>query len=103
MTGLTDNMRKDHKAMKEVATYTQLNPNQRHYAIKSYLYGIDCPKARELLAAWGLSMDQDTVELHGRILTGEELHFGNGAKIKVSNQGEWMKAVVAHKMLQVVS
>lgn len=40
LTGLTDEMRSDFKVMKDVASYTRVNPNQRQLALNSFIDSI---------------------------------------------------------------
>lgn len=40
LTGLTDEMRSDFKVMKDVATYTRVSPNQRQFALNTFIDSI---------------------------------------------------------------
>ncbi|CAB3369856.1 Hypothetical predicted protein [Cloeon dipterum] len=74
MTGLTDEMRKDFKVMKDVAQYTRVSPNQRHYALRQLVQSVQSSKsASALLASWGLTLDCKTVEIQGRVVDREKI------------------------------
>ncbi|KAG8236234.1 Argonaute-3 [Ladona fulva] len=79
MTGLTDRMRADYMLMKSVAVYTRITPEKRHQSLLNFIKSVnETPKARELLADWGLSLKNETMELQTRQFPAEEIYTGDG-------------------------
>jgi aubergine-like protein len=62
MTGLTDEIRKDFRIMKEMAVHTRVAPTQRYESLKMFIENIrNTPRALRHLTNWGLELDDDTV------------------------------------------
>jgi aubergine-like protein len=64
ITGLTDDMRKDFRVMKELSNHTRLAPPERHEAFRIFIDTIrNTPNALKQLTNWGLELDDDIVEV----------------------------------------
>jgi aubergine-like protein len=62
LTGLTDDIRKDFRIMKELANHTRVAPTQRYESLKMFVENIrNTPRALRHLTNWGLELDEDTV------------------------------------------
>ncbi|XP_046398495.1 piwi-like protein Ago3 [Ischnura elegans] len=80
MTGLTDEQRADFRLMKSVAVYTRIAPEQRHRSLLNFVKSVnETPKAKALLADWGLSLSPETMELNARELDVEDIIVGGGS------------------------
>ncbi|XP_059471932.1 piwi-like protein Ago3 [Neocloeon triangulifer] len=89
MTGLTDEMRNDFKIMKDIAVYTRVTPNQRHYALRQFVNSVrGNANAAAMLASWGLELDSKTVELQGRVVDRERIILGD-AEIDSGPAADW--------------
>ena len=67
LTGLTDEMRKDFRVMKELATHTRLAPTERHQSLKEFIDNIrNTPNAIKLITDWGLELDQDITDVNAK-------------------------------------
>ncbi|XP_058807299.1 piwi-like protein Ago3 [Phymastichus coffea] len=100
LAGLTDSIRKDFKITKDLATVTKVNPEQRKEVIKNFIKEVNSNEVtRKILSDWGLTLEDDTVQLKGRLLDPEELKFGNEYKIKSTN-ADWGKAATNSAVLR---
>ncbi|XP_064458074.1 piwi-like protein 1 [Ornithodoros turicata] len=74
LTGLTDEMRADHRIMKDIAGHTRVNPTQRQHALMQFVKRVnDCPEAMKVLGDWGVKLYNSAVTLDGRILQEEKI------------------------------
>ena len=65
ITGLTDEMRKDFRVMKELAVHTRLAPPERHVSLGTFIESIvSTPSAHKLITDWGLELDDDTANVN---------------------------------------
>ena len=61
ITGLSDDMKKDFRVMRELANHTRLAPPERHHSLKTFIESItSTPNANKLITEWGLTLDTDT-------------------------------------------
>lgn len=99
LTGLTDEMRADFRVMKDVAVHTRVTPSQRLKALKQYLDNIEKNSdAKGILQAWGLKIENATLDLLARVLDPETIMFGEGVKA-VANKADWNNMVTKNKVL----
>lgn len=71
--------------MRDLASHTRLNPNQRIAAARKFIEKVnETPAARELLDRWGLRLNDDILRLQGRQLPAEEIKLGNNTISNVS-------------------
>lgn len=90
MTGLTDAMRSDFKVMKSISEHTRLTPGQRLHAIQSYVKRVRSnPEATKILADWGMSIAEGTIDMDGRLLNLETIYFGNNRSSMVGPKVDW--------------
>lgn len=85
LTGLTDEMRSDHRIMKDIAGHTRVNPTQRQHTMMQYVKRVnECPEAMKVLGDWGVKLHPGPVALEARILQEEKImmksksYFHNG-------------------------
>lgn len=57
----------------------------------------------KLLDEWGLKVPETTVELTGRVLQPEDIHFGRNYMDRGSSQADWGRSSTSQHMLEVVS
>lgn len=102
LTGLTDAMRNDFKVMKDVAQYTRVTPNQRAVALRTYLENVrKSEKAQEVLAEWGLRIENGVIDLGARQLESETIMFGN-RNITCNNNCDWNRDVGNYTVVEPV-
>merc|ERR1719436_648446 len=69
MTGMTDAMRSDFKIMKELGAFTRLNPAQRQESLNNFIQRVKTNNdAYAHLKDWGLTLDDSTAIVQGRVL-----------------------------------
>ncbi|XP_060712681.1 piwi-like protein 2 [Hemiscyllium ocellatum] len=103
MTGIPDQMRKDFRAMKDLAVQINLSPEQHHMALRKLLNNIKKNAiVQEELAHWGLVIDEDIYKTEGRILPPEKIivryrSFPSGADVN------WSREVVREKVISAAT
>ncbi|XP_054269475.1 piwi-like protein Ago3 isoform X2 [Macrosteles quadrilineatus] len=104
MTGLSDEMRADFKVMKDVATITRVNPNQRVLNLQKLINNIKSnPRCVEMLEEWGLQVPERPLEMTARILNPEQITFGRGFTTNGNPQADWNRDATSQHMLEVVN
>ncbi|CAO4361477.1 unnamed protein product [Caenorhabditis nigoni] len=92
-TGLTDEMRKDFRMMKEIASHTRLSPQQRldetRKLVREFHNNV---KVRECLTYWGIRLADDLANVSARVLKPEALHV-EGTKKYEGRNAEWARGV----------
>nr|XP_020446024.1 LOW QUALITY PROTEIN: piwi-like protein 1 [Monopterus albus] len=74
LTGLTDQMRNDFKIMKDLTSHTKLEPEVRDRRLSSFVTNIRRNRdAQAELDKWGLSFDDQLLNLTGRVLQTEKI------------------------------
>lgn len=69
ITGLTDEMRANFRLMKAIHQHTRVSPEQRHAAMKKFIRSVkENGKASSIMGAWGMSLEDDTVDLMVRTI-----------------------------------
>ncbi|CAA98113.1 Piwi-like protein 1 [Caenorhabditis elegans] len=90
-TGLTDEMRKDFKMMKEIAKHTRMSPQQRLVESRKLIVDLSKnEKVMECFKYWGISLGQDLANVQARVLKSEPLQ---GKKTYEGKQAEWARGV----------
>ncbi|XP_052864304.1 protein argonaute-3 [Anopheles cruzii] len=102
MTGLTDEMRSDFKVMREIATYTRVQPHQRLDAMRRFCANINANEdARKLLSNWGLELVDESTKLVGRTLDHEQIRFADGT-VSAGPQADFNRSAMERRMLDTV-
>uniref|UniRef100_A0A8R1DKX7 Piwi domain-containing protein n=1 Tax=Caenorhabditis japonica TaxID=281687 RepID=A0A8R1DKX7_CAEJA len=92
-TGLTDEMRKDFKMMKEIASHTRLSPQQRLEETRQLLRQFhENARVSACLNYWGIHMGDDLANVSARVLRPEPL-IGEKAKKYEGRNAEWARGV----------
>lgn len=103
MTGLTDAMRADMRVMKDVAQYTRITPNQRMNALRKFVNSVhECEEAKAILDGWGLSINRATIDLQMRILTPENILFGDDVEVHGTEKADWTGAAMKNRVLSAI-
>ncbi|KAK8398346.1 hypothetical protein O3P69_003910 [Scylla paramamosain] len=99
MTGLTDDMKADFYVMKDVAQHTRITPNVRHASLRTFIKNVnENEEAREILAAWGLSLQDNSVPFEGRIYAPETIVFGS-QEVAGSQLADWGRESSREKVI----
>ncbi|XP_035915342.1 protein argonaute-3-like [Anopheles stephensi] len=103
LTGLTDDMRKDYKVMRDIATYTRITPNQRLMAMQKFCENVNQNEAaRNLLASWGLELKTTPKVMSGRQLQIENITSGGGTVGSAGPNADFTRQVTNNPMLEIV-
>uniref|UniRef100_A0A182VU77 trypsin n=1 Tax=Anopheles minimus TaxID=112268 RepID=A0A182VU77_9DIPT len=103
LTGLTDEMRKDYKVMRDIATYTRITPNQRLQAMQKFCENVNKnDAARDLLASWGLELKTTPLLMKGRQLQSENIMSGGGTTFSAGPNVDFTRQVTNNPMLEIV-
>lgn len=91
MTGLTDDIRSDFRAMRDIATHTRIAPAVRNQKLMEFLKNVDDnPEAKIQFTNWGLKLDLKPVFLEARHISPEEIIFGNKTA-RVNEKCDWSR------------
>lgn len=102
LTGLRDDMRSDFKLMREIATFTRIQPNQRLQALEKFYTNINnSPEARQILKDWGLSLKQSYESVGGRVFEEEKIYFSQKV-FSAGTNADFSRYATANELLDVV-
>eukprot|EP00095_Tigriopus_kingsejongensis_P011291 maker-scaffold14_size734282-snap-gene-2.24 protein:Tk11291 transcript:maker-scaffold14_size734282-snap-gene-2.24-mRNA-1 annotation:"piwi-like protein 1" len=103
LTGLTDSMRSNFNLMREVATHTRIDPLQRQKTLKEFIQKVkSTPEAKEILANWGMEMDDSSIELQGRVIDPERIHFAKVTE-RVGPTADWTRSATSTLVLTPIN
>ncbi|XP_051897227.1 piwi-like protein 2 isoform X2 [Pristis pectinata] len=103
MTGIPEQMKKDFRAMRDMAAQVNLSPEQHQLALRKLLNNIKKnASAREELALWGLVIDDDIYTTEARVLPPEKIilrhkSFPSGPDVN------WSREVAREKVISAAS
>ncbi|XP_033328474.2 argonaute 3 [Megalopta genalis] len=103
IASLTDSIRSDFRIMKDLDEVTKMSPNARRDVLKHFVQEVqsnDIP--RDILAEWGLSLENELVNFKGRLLEPEEIIFGRDKRFKSlpHKSVDWGNVVSRNPMLR---
>lgn len=104
LTGLSDNLRNDFKAMRQIKDHTCLPPSERNASIEQFLYRIQTsPAAKNELLRWGLEIEDKTTTLDGRVFPSEAIRMGNNVKFSSGPTADFSREVAKTEVLNPVN
>ncbi|XP_078032612.1 argonaute 3 [Augochlora pura] len=103
---LTDSMRSDFRVMKDLDEVTKMSPNQRRDVVKNFVQQVqsnDIP--RNILADWGLHLENELVNFTGRLIEPEEIIFGDNKRFRppAHKPADWGHVVCRNPMIRSTS
>lgn len=99
VTGMTDEIRNDFRAMRDIASHTRIKPQLRYDKFCTFLKNVDSdPVAKKILSDWGLSLDPVPLELTARVLPREEILFGNQKKVPTNEKADWSRDATGSRL-----
>lgn len=102
MTGLTDDMRQDFRVMKDLAQHTRVTPNARQASLRSFIKNVnDSDAAKKILSDWGLTLQDDTIQMDGRVLPYETIFF-NEKSVPGTEKADWGREATREKVITPV-
>lgn len=130
LTGITDDLRKNYKArnengfffllknifrylfkmsfnlqvMTDIATHTRITPNQRMLSMQKFLQNVnETPKAKEILACWGLALGNEPINFNARQLDTEKISMGHNKEFPVGSSSDFSKAATTNTLYDVIN
>ncbi|XP_014475840.1 PREDICTED: protein aubergine-like [Dinoponera quadriceps] len=102
-TGLTDAMRDNFSVMSSLSTYTRINPEARIEKLLSFSRRLrEHPDAKKEFDHWNMKLDNNLLELKGRILHHESIIFGGNPPGTVKSPvGDWGREMQNKRCLVV--
>lgn len=89
--------------MRDLAAHTQMAPAQRVESLARFIKGIKSTTAtREILANWGLSLDDNAVPINYRQLKEENVMFANQKTFPVGRSAEFGRHATNTELLNAI-
>ncbi|KAG1661158.1 Piwi-like protein Ago3 [Nymphon striatum] len=102
LTGLTDEMRNDFRIMKDIATHTRISPQQRQNCLNKFRDNImKNPESKQVLEEWGLALDENNLQLQGRLLKMEDIIFKDSTA-EAGPFADWGRACINNQVISAV-
>ncbi|XP_073978510.1 piwi-like protein Ago3 isoform X2 [Rhodnius prolixus] len=102
-SGLTETIRADMRAMKDIAQTTRISPSQRQFALNEFINSINSNSdVQKILSSWGLSLAKNIIRLPGRVIPPENIYFGNDMVHSGSFLADWGKAAASSSVLSPI-
>lgn len=93
LTGMTDEMRTNFSAMKDVSQYTRVDPRGRQQKLQLFRDRMNRSEpSLALMREFGMELGDKIVELQGRLLAGERILFNN-RKDFFPRKADWTAAL----------
>lgn len=103
LTGLTDQMRSNFTAMKDLAAHTKLSPHARVGSYKKFLDNVNNnPIAKGILSDWGLRLDSDPSKVTARLMDEEKIIFGRGKSFGAGPQADFNRQIMNNEVLEPI-
>lgn len=101
-TGLTDAMRSNFQMMKVLGEYTRMDPTKRVDGLNDFSRRIrTTPASAQTLDKFGVAMDQHLMRIAGRVLTAEQMLFGQGRTAEYdAATADWTPAIRNNQMYE---
>lgn len=91
MTGLTDDIRSDVRAMRDIASHTRIPPQIRHAKLLQYLKSLDSNEtAKKIFTQWNICLDNKPYEVPARVFPNEVIRFGK-RQVTVNDEVTWSR------------
>ncbi|XP_078291444.1 piwi-like protein 1 [Panthera onca] len=104
LTGLTDEMRKDYRVMRDLAMHTRLDPEKRQHELRRFMNIVQKNKsAQRELQLWDLKFDPNFVSFSGRIMKEVRILQGSRAFNSHPQFADWSKETRSGPLLNVKS
>lgn len=92
MTGLTDDMRCDTRAMKDISSHTRIKPGVRQAKLTQFIRNVNTnPAAKQILDNWGLELEETPLVTQARTMVPDKIIFGNNLTAHVGPKADWTR------------
>ena len=86
VTGLTDELRSDFAVMRDLATATKKEPQERLKESAALVKSLQQGKSREEIEKWQVTIDEHPVQLNAHVLPAGDILMGDNQKFKINDQ-----------------
>ncbi|XP_026465742.1 piwi-like protein Siwi [Ctenocephalides felis] len=101
-TGLTDQMKNNNQLMSSLAEHTRVSPDNRIQKLLDFNQRLrNTPETQQELSAWQMKLDNNLIDLSGRVLPYETIILGS-VKVPVGRNLDWIKDVRSNPLLHIV-
>lgn len=103
LTGLLDTQKNDFRVLKDLASFAKMTPQNRIAAYKKFIQNINETKeAKQILADWGLSVDNDSITAEARVLDHQKIIFGKNREISAGEKAEFSKGIMSNEVILAI-
>jgi len=103
LTGLSDKLRADFRAMKEIKDHACLPPDKRISCIEEFLHRINTsPEAKVELLKWGLEVDSSSCQVTARQFPPEKVMVGGQQVFTCGPQADFSREVTRSNVIRPV-
>ncbi|XP_064433765.1 piwi-like protein 3 [Mirounga angustirostris] len=104
LTGLTDDLRKNYRVMRDLALHMRLDPEKRQHELQKFMNAIQTNKeVQQELQLWDLKFDANFLSFSGRILKEVRIFQGGRAFDSHPQFADWSKETRSGPLLKVKS
>lgn len=97
---MTDDLRKNTHAMKDLAAHTRLKPEARWQKLVQFVRRVNTTaSARKILDDWGLTLDPQPITTEARNFGAQKLIFGAGKEVTPNREAMWRNDATNSKVV----
>jgi len=103
MTGLTPEMKSNFQLMKSMGQHLFQEPQKKAESISHFVNRLNTNiECRKEVQGWGLNINPELVNLDGRVISKEQILFGNDQYFPVDQKGDFTLAFRSNAMVESV-
>lgn len=103
MTGLTDDIRSDFRAMRDIAQHTRIPPQARVNAMKTFLENVSNNEdAKKVFLDWNMRIDVNPLTTMARKIANEIMLFGDGKEAKANDKADWTRDATSSRLFEPI-
>ncbi|MXQ81385.1 hypothetical protein E5288_WYG005995 [Bos mutus] len=102
LTGLTDDMRKDYRMMRDLSTHTRMDPDRRQHKLLTFMDALRKNNTvQKELRDWNLELEEGFLSFSGRTLQDVRIH--QGRRMFDNHKADWSKNTREAPLLRAMS
>ncbi|KAB0364501.1 hypothetical protein FD754_008657 [Muntiacus muntjak] len=102
LTGLTDDMRKDYRMMRDLSTHTRMDPDRRQHKLLTFMDALRKNNTvQKELRDWNLELEEGFLSFSGRTLQDVRIH--QGRRMFDNHKADWSKNTREVPLLRAMS
>ncbi|NP_001306825.1 piwi-like protein 3 [Bos taurus] len=104
LTGLTDDMRKDYRMMRDLSTHTRMDPDRRQHKLLTFMDALRKNNTvQKELRDWNLELEEGFLSFSGRTLQDVRIHQGRRMVRFDNHKADWSKNTREAPLLRAMS